>query len=57
MTFGDTFTWWEQIVVWMQSFMDTIVKGIEILIFKSVGKVYDFVKYMVGRMVCHNSYT
>jgi hypothetical protein len=25
-----------------------IVKGIEILVFKGFGKIYDYVKYMVG---------
>ncbi len=41
------FTWWKQIVVWMQSSWNRVVKGIEALIFKGFGKIYDCVKYMV----------
>jgi hypothetical protein len=48
-TFGNTFIFDENKLLYeCKVLWNRIVKRIEILVFKGFGKIYDYVKYMVG---------
>jgi hypothetical protein len=49
MIFENVFTWWKQVVIWMQNLWNKFMKRIEILILKFFDIIYVCVKSIVKK--------